>query len=467
MSQVNTMGNILEIAKILIDIWPILAEMHDRDLCHGEIEPRKIYWDRKKELYRLLPADRPPAIDPVYSAPERISGNLVPAGDFYSLGVSCLYLLTDIHPFKLIDTTNDCWIWRDYWLNDNMVNSTAVANLLDRLIDPDITRRKQLNIDDLARMAKAVSIPIYKPRSSEIIHTLIGHEGLFARILSISINASQNILASGSEDKNVCLWNIHNGTLIKTIKAHRGFVESLAFHPRQENILASGSRDRTVKIWDIVQDSPILEIPHPQSVATIAFNSDGSEILTADKHIYRWETDTGRRLQSINAHKLKINALVCHPQPEKHTLASASMDGTIGIWEMDRRQYRLTKHIGAVTALAFSNNGELLASGGEDRTIRLWHTNGYDCLRVCGGHPWQISGLAFSADDRTLYSSSWDGTVKRWQVNTGMEIDTIPCHEDSITCLTMTRDSGTIVTGSKDRTLKIILLKGYSGQNGQ
>ena len=76
-------------------------------------------------------------------------------------------------------------------------------------------------------------------------------------------------------------------------------------------------------------------------------------------------------------------------------------------------------------SVAFSHNGNLLASGGTDRSIRLWDVKTSQCLNVLEGHAENIWSVAFSPDDLTLASSSSDETIKFWSVQTGDCVKTL------------------------------------------
>ncbi|MEB3293759.1 MAG: serine/threonine protein kinase, partial [Synechococcales bacterium] len=117
-----------------------------------------------------------------------------------------------------------------------------------------------------------------------------------------------------------------------------------------------------------------------------------------------------------------------------------------------REMQRLTDHTAAVRAIAFSPNGECLATAGDDRTIRLWDPRSGHCLRVLAGHPWVISSLAFSEDGELLVSGSWDATVKVWEVRSGKELAILVGHTDCITDLVVTKNM--ILSSSRDRTIK-------------
>jgi WD40 repeat protein len=104
--------------------------------------------------------------------------------------------------------------------------------------------------------------------------------------------------------------------------------------------------------------------------------------------------------------------------PDRHTLASASLDTTIRLWDMrTRRQLGapLTGHKTSVRSVAFSPDGRTLASGSFDTTIRLWDVRTHDQLGApLTGHTNAVRSVAFSPDGRTLASASDDNTIRLW-----------------------------------------------------
>jgi WD40 repeat protein len=115
-------------------------------------------------------------------------------------------------------------------------------------------------------------------------------------------------------------------------------------------------------------------------------------------------------------------------------------------------------HTAAVNTIAFSPNGQLLATAGDDRTIQLWDTQDWKRSQVLSGHAWPVSALAFSGDGRHLLSASWDQTVKIWDLRTAETIGILSGHQDSITTLAIDPKAPnylTIATGSQDQTIKL------------
>jgi WD40 repeat protein len=438
-----------QITQILVDVLPALQRIHHQGKLHGDISPEHIVWQPIQSKYQLI-ANSSSITNPVYGAPEQIQGNPVAASDLYSLGVTCIHLLTGVHPYELLDLPSGKWVWRDYWLVGS--DNEQIGIVIDRLIQPNLDRRWPSASAVLDHLTKITKVECSKPPTLwNCVETWDGHSGLFAAVTSLSLNSQW--LASASEDKTVRLWDLATGQTSHVLTGHQGFVEVVAFQPHNTDILASGSRDKTIKIWELDRVLYNL-IGHSQAVNTLAFSPDGQQLASgsSDRSIKLWQFATGELITTLTGHKLKITTVAFNNQG---TLASASADGTIGIWQNNKMHIQLTGHVGSVTAIAFSPDGHILASGGEDRSIRLWDTKAWNCLQVLPGHAWQVSSLAFISNGAVLLSGSWDKTVKFWQIATGMEFDMLNGHIDSVTCLVIDPNEQQIFTGSRDRSIKV------------
>jgi WD40 repeat protein len=105
--------------------------------------------------------------------------------------------------------------------------------------------------------------------------------------------------------------------------------------------------------------------------------------------------------------------------------------------------------------VAFSPDDRLLASGSEDRTIRLWDpVTGKTVLRL-EGHTGRVNGLAFSPDGKRLASAGADGSVRIWDVATGQELRRLEGHASAVTCVAFHPTRERLVSGSRDKTVRI------------
>jgi serine/threonine protein kinase len=147
-----------QIWELLDDLLPVLKFIHDRQVIHRDIKPENIIrraspcaplvTGRQLVLVDFGAAKRVTGLEalqtgtrigsPEYVAPEQARGKAVFASDLYSLGVSCIYLLTGIPPFELFDVVNDCWAWQDYLTEDV---SNSLVQILDKLLPNAIAHR--------------------------------------------------------------------------------------------------------------------------------------------------------------------------------------------------------------------------------------------------------------------------------------------------------------------------------------
>ncbi len=115
----------------------------------------------------------------------------------------------------------------------------------------------------------------------------------------------------------------------------------------------------------------------------------------------------------------------------------------------------LTGHTSFVWGVACSPDGQLLASGSSDRTIKLWNLTTGKELRTLTGHTSIVSSVACSPDSQTLASGSDDGTIKLWNLTTGKELRTLTGHAGWVYSVAFCPDGQTLASGSRDETIKI------------
>jgi len=160
-------------------------------------------------------------------------------------------------------------------------------------------------------------------------------------------------------------------------------------------------------------------------------------------------------LRTLEGHQDRVTSLAFDPQGD--TLASGSFDGTVKLWETASGKLlrTLEGHQDRVMSLAFDPQGDTLASGGFNGIVKLWETVSGELLRTLKVHNQVVYGLAFNPQDYTLASSGFDSTVKFWEARSGMLLRTLKGHQDRVLGLAFDLQGDTLASGSFDGTVKL------------
>ncbi len=137
-------------------------------------------------------------------------------------------------------------------------------------------------------------------------------------------------------------------------------------------------------------------------------------------------------VRTIKGHSDWVRSLAISPDGE--TLASGSFDGTIKLWRLSSGELidTLSEHSKGVFCVALSNDGQTLASGSWDETIKVWQPKTQHAIRTLSGHCGSVRAIAISPDNQTLFSASTDATIKLWHIKTGKLIDTLASSAEPI-----------------------------------
>lgn len=297
---------------------------------------------------------------------------------------------------------------------------------------------------------------------SEEQSILTHRPGAFA---NLALSPAGDLLAVRQWGGNIDLWDWAGRRQMGTL-TNESQPGAMAFVPGG-NLLASTHSDTNgpvVRFWDVTTRRILRTLPHPTPVHSLALSPDGEWLATFDvePRLRLWRASTGEPVTNLLAPGA-MNALGRVPvfSPDGTTLALGEMDGSIRLLSLKAGRITTTLPTpiegNGVTALAFSPDGRLLASGHghSDGTIRFWNPATGAPAGSLEGHRGWVTTLLFTPDGRTLYSGSSDQTIRGWDVAQRKEIGRLRGHTRSLTGLALCRDGNTLVSCAKDGSVRV------------
>ncbi|PYH91037.1 nuclear migration protein NudF [Aspergillus ellipticus CBS 707.79] len=338
---------------------------------------------------------------------------------------------------------------------------TGIARLQKRVMELESKiAGLQTELDTIAPTARSTGKdPInWLPTSTR--HTFESHRDT---VTCVAFHPVFTSLASGSEDCTIKIWDWELGELERTLKAHTRPVSGLDFGGQKgHTLLASCSSDVTIKLWDPNKDYANVRIlsGHDHSVSAVRFLRPTDNILVSasrDASIRIWDVSTGYCVKAIDSGGSWI--MDVSPSFDGRWMVSGGRDNAAVVWEYATAKPVATllgheHHIeccvfappasyenlaalaGLKQAPPTSSSSEFIATGGRDKTIKLWESRGR-LIKTLVGHDNWVRGLIFHPGGKYLMSVADDKTIRCWDLSQeGRLVKTIDnAHTHFVSCI--------------------------------
>lgn len=199
---------------------------------------------------------------------------------------------------------------------------------------------------------------------------------------------------------------------------------------------------------------------HQENINQVRFSPDGQTIASAsaDRTIKLWNLQ-GNCLGTFQGHTKSVTSISFSPNDK--IIASASLDKTIKLWDIDDRDRKFQKNFNTgsvVASISFSSDGKTIASANGDSTVKLWTLNGDLSNKTLQGHKKAVLDVSFSPDGKTIASASADETVRLWNLEDGTS-QVFP-HQAQVNRVAFSPTGQILASASEDKTIKFWNLDG-------
>jgi len=294
-----------------------------------------------------------------------------------------------------------------------------------------------------------------------------------SEVWGVAVSPDGKWIATASQDKHARIWDAVTGQLLLTLKGHTDMVNDIVFSPDGKRV-ATASYDRTAKVWDSSTGDELLTLfGHTDAVHHIAFSPDATRLATTsnDGTAKVWDLETSEELLTFTGHEEAVFDIAWSLAGDR--IATSGLDRNVRIWDANSGNERLVlpfeegdqlrglafspdgnriavtntgvpqgrvwnaltgevllnnfaDHRDALLDIAFSANGELMATGSSDAQAKIWDAITGEILYTLSGHTLPVTAVAFDPTGTRLVTSGWDRTVRVWDITPSREALFIP-----------------------------------------
>jgi RNA polymerase sigma factor (sigma-70 family) len=279
------------------------------------------------------------------------------------------------------------------------------------------------------------------------------------QVLALGYSADGKMLASGSIDEAVHLWDAKTGQLLHILRGHKAWVDSVFFTPDNKRVISCG-QDQTARVWEVATGKELRRWK-TKGGWKMGLSPDGKTLAGMgdfpDKAtIFLWDTDTGKKVRELPYEGEQDLAFDMAFSPDgKRLVCGGKMLRLFDV--ATGKQLQVFGSGQRIHSVAFAGNGKVLAVGRDGQPVTLWDTTTLKEIRRLDGDRDGARAIAFAPDGKTLAVAAFgaEGRAALWDPATGTKLRDLAGKHYQVWSMTFSPDGKTVAVGNLDSVIHL------------
>ena len=283
-------------------------------------------------------------------------------------------------------------------------------------------------------------------------------------IISAVFSPDGRFVLTGGDDSVARLWDASTGGELRDFVGHTGPISDVAFSQDGKYVLTGSLWDKTARTWNLETGQEVRaaisfrvnEASMPFSPANVAYSPDGKLIFTGSHDsVQLWDAATGLQLRHFSGSFGAVSAVAF--SPDGQSALSASFDNAVRLWDLKtgRELQSFSGHTAIVNDVTFSLDSRLVLTASFDRTARLWDAASGALVRTFTDNASRVVSVAFAPDGNTILTGHDDNNARLWDVSSGEQLRQFTGHTCWLNSVAFSPDGRYVLTGSADGTARL------------